>query len=514
MPYRYIGKIFKKLIYIHITFHFIMKKIVVKIPSDYNKHQRHSRVNRILFTVGADFIMHNTSLFGNMNNSVADCFWGITNGSFGSWLLSNPDSHYRIRQIFSSVYHLQRLTKTSFISAADYGLFTVLSAAAPSTFSLDNSKIRAFKRLMLTLYRNGGVYRDVYDIIENMTHSNPTYNKILKTLPFDDEDSSLQYPISRDEASDIIKNELGTRVLNQFFGFPSRPTSIRNEISMFDCFLKDGQKVTVSIMPPHLERMRKYDLVPFKLFRNLLNVSSQFKGACSLMDALFIRLDNSIDKEVSARMKILQAFGVDFSVNAKDIIRMSDRANLSLKVSPPLPHLCSTHVMVTPSEPKKKVTESSAKLTYNLSSFTSQIYKKASYIVPNLGLSNVRRSKNNISLASYASLIKVNKSKVEAAANLYSNMFIGDKDSAIQAARLLHVPRNKARRILNNDNQFFQMTKSLIPENADLVLAGGEAIGALVSHASLSTTRAMRSVMSAADLVSSLFNVYSLRIID
>ncbi|KAK8893695.1 hypothetical protein M9Y10_022122 [Tritrichomonas musculus] len=471
----------------------------------------HSNFNRILFTLGTDFIMHNTTVFQSADNPIADAIWNFAHQNFALYLVSDPSSHFRIRQAAASAVHFNRFATNLFISAADYSfmsIFDYLFFNKQKSWSR-SSKERAFKRIMLTLRRNGGVYAELFELIESFASSDPAYDDLLKEPPFNkfngdyENDLTLTYAVTRKEAFKIIRDELGINPRKQFIDFPIHPTSMRNEISLFDCTLKNGERVTVSIFPPHLQRMRKYDLFPFRIIRNILNIipsaysmesrqilptskssysslrhrklqmifnlsSSQFRLKVDAIKALFDstvdRLDNNLAKEAKSRMKILNGIiGLDFSLTnsmiARRYYRSINSGDLPIAVPPPLPNFCSDHIMVTLVEPHARVQKLSMKSNFDLARFSTLLYKKTESIVPRIGISNLRckssinnnlyeNQKDLYSLGSYASLVRIESNKMKSICNLYSNILSNNRVRAYQIARSLDIPSQIASKVL------------------------------------------------------------------
>ena len=531
--------------------------------------------NRLLFTFGTDFVMHNTTAFQSADSPIADAIWNFAHNNFVLYLVSDPSSHYRIRQAAASAIHFNRLASNLFISAADYSfmsMFDYIFFNKSKSWS-NKSKERAFKRLMLTLRRNGCIYAELFELIEPFASSDPVYNDILKELPFNkfnedhENDLTLCYSITRKEASKIIKKELGVNIRRQFVDFPIHPTCMRNEISLFDCTLKNGERVTVSIFPPHLQRMREYDLFPFRVIRSFLNIipsayslkyrfskpsmkspfsfikrqklqkkyiksSSQIRLKCdtlkSLFDALVDRLDNNLAKEAKSRMKILNGLaGIDFSKSDSVISNRYKRAislrRIPIAIPPPLPSLCSDHVMVTLVETHSRVQNMSMSTSIQFAKFTSLLYKKTQSIIPRLGISNIRynsSSSNDLySLGSYASLVRIDSNKMKTICGLYSNILSDNKKDAYQFARKLDIPPciaidalkinrksnffNLSQSTSNTQKTLKNMTLALLPRNSSIALAGGEAMFALGGQMNRATTRATRSVISTTEAVTS-----------
>lgn len=428
----------------------------------------------ILYTFGTDFVIHNTNCYNYANHAFCDFFYATATHNTLFWLIENPNSKFIIRQAATSAYHFNRLVSATLLSSIDYSfanildLFSFITRLSPTYFA-DKSNLRAFKRIMLVLRRNGGVYEDFFELLSSFYRTySIEYEHVLNSRTFYSQDNhSNRKMISFKEAKKIIERELFINFEENFTPFifnesltKSGEDIYKNErkcreifnvnyykdVTTFDCRLKNAPNVavTISVMPPHLQRMRSFDLFPLKIVSGLIGILPFMDGSANLFRATLKRLEWNIPKEVKARKMILEKFGVDeFNnqnflrasqknestengrketgtelkvINPKSVIKLFKKSRqvskiscpfispissifkkifttttkaLPLYVPAPIPPLCSKHVMVTDLENHEELFQSNSIVLHKLVNFTTRLHKKCQYVVPNMALSNV-----------------------------------------------------------------------------------------------------------------------------
>lgn len=446
----------------------------------------------VLFTFGTDFVIHNTNCYNYANNALCDFLYATATHNAALWLIEDPTSKFFLRQALTSVYHFNRLLSAVFLSSIDCGvsnvfdLFSFITRLSP-TFFVDRSNLRAFKRIMLVMRRNGGVYEDLFEMLSSFykTYS-VDYNNVLNSRTFYTSDQNTdRRAISFKEAKKIIERELSINFDETFS--PNNDHLIKKEdnltnlyknekkcremfntnyykdVTTFDCKLKKASKVavTISVIPPNLQRMRSLDLFPLKVVSNLIGIIPFMGGNSQLLKATIKRLEWNMPKEVKARRTILESFGVnefnsDFLkspqkklpdqneshqssqkqndskfkiLNSKKVMNLFEHSRqvskiscpfvspvssfisnvfattnktLPLYVPAPIPPLCSNHVMVTDVENHDEIFQSNSIVLHKLVNFTTKLHRKSRYVVPNMALSN-------ISTASSPSRSSINK---------------------------------------------------------------------------------------------------------
>jgi hypothetical protein len=350
--------------------------------------------------VGADFVVHSPSLLRSSTSTVLDGTWNLANTTFACYLVSNPESEYRIRQIAASFLHFHRLCVTSVHSVLDLSVsrFARLLFRDVPAFASSASKDRAIKRLRLTLLRNGGVYSDACQIVDNFLGLSPTP---LEPAAY----PNCQTP-TRQTIAAIIESDLGLRVRDAFSALSTTPSAVSGCVFHYDARLRSGEPVTVSIVPPHLSRMREYDLFPFRVLASLLAFSGP-EG--NLLDACVDRLSFSMRKEWQARKKLLENFGVRFDGQVRDCFKKSKSLNLGVFVPAPIPDLSADHVMVTDQHFYEKPIAATSKIVNAVGRFERQLSAHNGLVLPNVSLSNIRVLNGRVSLDRFASLAQTGK---------------------------------------------------------------------------------------------------------
>ena len=239
----------------------------------------------ILGMVLTDFSVHSLPNFFT-NQDILDFIWHYNNGDIIPHILGNPNSSSVPRQFLSSFSHFHRYEITSIFSILD----SIVSSILNTIFSTDyftsrNSKIREFKRKMLTCVRNGGVYLDIAkinltmniqtDYARVMSKDHPLFNRSIKVFQnFDNsvdkddhnkvyvQNSSPDFKMSYDEIKSLFEQETSFSFNSVFKAVSEKPSSVRNDIAEFDAILSTGEDVTISIIPPNRHRLRQMDLFP------------------------------------------------------------------------------------------------------------------------------------------------------------------------------------------------------------------------------------------------------------
>ncbi|KAH0786225.1 hypothetical protein GPJ56_009902 [Histomonas meleagridis] len=458
-----------------------------------------------LFKVGADFIMFNTDVFNKTNSSFFDAIWHTANNSFLLYLVSEPNSRFAIRQAAASFVHFHRLMNSSTTSLMDYALSRLVSAIMPNTkmFSSNSSKTRAFKRIMLALKRNGGVYEDMFNIASSFARLNFNYSTLLKQKPFKKTNVSDIRTISSDNAKKLISKELNLEIPD----FPKEPTEVSGPFSMYDVNLPGIGPVTISIIPEKVARMRRFDLFPFKVIRTALSPFSFFRPEMSLFDALIDRLDVTVEKEAKARSQLLSKLGVNMSLKGSRLFTQARRASPHLYIPAPLPDYVSKHVMVTDVQYHNKLQKTSTSITSNLILFTTNLARRFNTILPDLSFSNIRKENNKISLAQFSSLTELeDKHCISNLGKLCAGILMNSESEVINSAKEFGIKKKNAVKAMKDAHPFLNMTRQMMPKNAKLVITSAETIGALSSHVAGSTEKTKRAAMSFVENVNSLFS--------
>jgi hypothetical protein len=257
--------------------------------------------------------------------------------------------------------------------------------------------------------QNGGVYEEMAEMVRtfiNATRVNPNYqrafveaaNAFLPDLPpFD--------PNSASHVMNLFEQEVGREFSSIFRKLSPIPIE-RGDLVSHSAVLRSGQPVTITIMRPHVKRMRTMDLIPFRafnwLFQKIPGLSHEQKVAQVLMD----RLTFSIEKEIDSRSRVLKSYGVDvMEYEPTDLIRKARDISPYLHVPTPLPSLCGQHIMVSDVE-GDVIMPMSASSAWTLIEATSELAFVKNCVIADLGRPNVRKFGSKISFRRFSSLIE------------------------------------------------------------------------------------------------------------
>ncbi|OHT16593.1 hypothetical protein TRFO_41721 [Tritrichomonas foetus] len=517
---------------------------------------KHRFLYRTIYSLGTDFVIHNTSCYDHSNQAFYDFLYATATHSMLLYLIEEPNSRYKVRQAASSIYHANRLFSAALFSSIDYSCCRVVNSVLWRLFPdiMMKSNLRTFKRVMLVLRRNGGVYEDLFELISSIFRSNPEYDRILRSRTFY---KSQNREISAQEAKKIIEDELNIQFDEVFTNFPKKATNSFSDVTSFDCTLKSEKNneivnVTITILPPHLERMRNYDLIPLRFFAKMVKLWPFSNGYGELFSACLDRIDWNISKEVEARKNILHSFDPNFidkkyrNFSPKKIFDYSRKLNSHLYIPAPYFSLCSKHVMTSDVEYQGEIYKSDSSLTFKLVNFTNSLYRNSQSVVTNLNITNIRtpihddlqnknsnqiqnqsknsvqfakynlpNSKNEFSLKKFASLTNVNKEDIDRLGCLYASLIIDDQNLALKAATYFGIPREAAIEAIDDKNsKYSKMAKNLLPNNSKLFLTAAETMMSLSSHVSDSTDNAVRAIKSTSDFVGTLLTEYSLKFVE
>lgn len=429
-----------------------------------------------LFKFGTDFVILNNYFKGN--DFLNDFIWNLSNKKFVGYIISNPDSRFRIRQFASSCYHFSRLLSVLEMSALDYGFSNVIyPIISREMFSSKRSKERAFKRVMMVLKRNGCVYNDIFEFLSNFANIDYKYRNIINDISTISNNEKVY--VSKEETVKLIHSELGLSVnnLNDF------PDEISGPFTMFDTFLPGIGEVTISVMSKRTERMRRYDLIPFKLMRFLMSPISSLNPEKAFIDTMLERLDVNITKEVNARKKILEKFGVDFSQSPAIIFRNARKLSKNVYIPAPILQYTSKHVMITDRQIHYKAHLSNSSTFKNITMFTKDLVNN-DLLFPNIGLSNLRRNNKSISFSQFSSLTELQENHpIQNIGKLAAGILLKNEEQISEAAAHFGIDGNDAvNQALYSKNPFLSITRQLMKNNSNFIVPSAEVVFSLSSH--------------------------------
>ena len=430
------------------------------------KNQKKTSVFDIFRFLSIDYLIHHKDAYKVINDKMSDSLFALSVNKPILWLIKDPESKYLVRQVAASMYNFMRFSVSFGVSSTDLVISKVINAFYPTNqqFSSLASKQRFYKRMMLTMRQNGGPYEELHHIISSTIGSSlpnsflqkvPTFralHSINKQYPIVKKNSKIQDPgffsllsnsfntaISQtnnqkrksnqqqntqnqrhnkqkenqthqeeptmrlDELQKLFYQQTGTRI-NAVFSKLTRKAYKQNEFYIFNGELRTGERVSISILPKHVERMWKLNKLPFAIFRNILRIVPFLSTEKAIFDSIYSRLSIDLKEEAKARVNILQEYDVDFSRNASLIFRQSQRISLPIRVPAPIPHLCTSNILVTERIPTPLKGKIPTSVALNLSEAFADLLFKHEICVPRIYKRNILYGKEGIALSRYAPL--------------------------------------------------------------------------------------------------------------
>lgn len=422
----------------------------------------------ILGMVLTDFSVHSLPNFFT-NQDILDFIWHYNNGDIIPHILGNPNSSSVPRQFLSSFSHFHRYEITSIFSILD----SIVSSILNTIFSTDyftsrNSKIREFKRKMLTCVRNGGVYLDIAkinltmniqtDYARVMSKDHPLFNRSIKVFQnFDNsvdkddhnkvyvQNSSPDFKMSYDEIKSLFEQETSFSFNSVFKAVSEKPSSVRNDIAEFDAILSTGEDVTISIIPPNRHRLRQMDLFPPRSLLFLLNLIGLDTKIRKRYKYYMHRLDFDFEREVHARQKILKSYGIDFlHTSPHQLFQSVDSLRLPLSIPAPLRQFSSKYFMVTARKPMYYVRSLSVGNVNKVMDMASQLFFDHNIVIPDLSPYNIKIEKNQVSVDRLYSMCEITEDEVKGFSNIIAASALKENkysDRAKQFLQIKPIPR-------------------------------------------------------------------------
>ncbi|OHT15713.1 hypothetical protein TRFO_13877 [Tritrichomonas foetus] len=455
-----------------------------------------SYANTLFKIVGVDFIINNTDTYKIANDSIFDFVWHSSQDKLLLYIISCADSPWAVRQLAAAYLHAHRFAMNACFSCCDVAVSKVVNTAFPKAkiFSTEASIHRTIKRMVGTMRRNGGVYRELSEIISNFVRAariDPSFDSYVKTIssypcvdPPSGEGSSTHQDEKHstytvDNVKDQFEYESGIKFFSVFSAVDRYPIEV-GDLIIHNASLTTGERVSITVMKRNIQRMRTFDLIPFQIL-NLLLKPIPFIGLEKGIYRSFIdRLTFSLNKEREAREQLLEKFGVDFTRSPSQIFRSARRVPLDLYIPAPLLHLCSTNVMVTDKAPKKfdKLSKTDAKHIVN---FTSELLYNQGCIIPDLSKTNLRKWKGKISLSRFATLTRVDNDKFSALLALPYSMAMKNQRKGISAAEALGLPSEAVIKMITTREANLKVIRGALKENSTMLFPFSEASVGLVN---------------------------------
>ncbi|KAK8891939.1 hypothetical protein M9Y10_029161 [Tritrichomonas musculus] len=473
-------------------------------------------------TIGVDFVINHKDSYKIASDNVFDFIWNASRGKILLYAVSCADSPWFFRQVASSYLHACHFGVDACISCCDLAISQVVNAISPHVpfFNSDQSIQRCTRRIISTMRRNGGVYREMAEMICNFIRAgrlSPDLDDIVTTIseyPCVEAPSKPQPMLnikSRNKyTAEIVKDQFEYETGIQFFSvfnYVDRyPIEVSNDLIIHNASLATGERVSITVMKRHVQRMRKLDLIPFKLINLLLKPIPFITLEKRIYGSLIDRLTYSLSKELEARRQLLQKFGIDFTQSPSQIFKAARQIPLDFYIAAPLPHLCSTNVLVTDSAPSKletatitvtknspsnspseqitqkyikaKLLQSEARSVVN---FTSDLLYKHSLIVPDLGISNLRKLNDRLSLQKFGSMVHLDNDKFSAMLQIFHSYSSKNQKKAISAAQVLGLPQEKIVKMMGSPDLSFGSVRMILKDNGSLLLPLAEASCGMVN---------------------------------
>jgi len=361
-------------------------------------------------TLFADFVLHSTSLYEESDHAIADAVLFASRDQGFLWMLSNSKSEWMPRQFCASILHFSRFCFSWSLSSSDIFASYGLSYLFPQTsyFKPEHAKLRRFRRMMLTLKRNGGVYKDMFDIARTFCTVLTPYGPFFNQSPLYGNAASENiifrnnYSFSKNQAIHLISKELGSYNASQIEYISKEDSFQTHSVQHFRGRLTTGEAVTISILPPNTRRMMWLDLLPFKVVRFVMSPFPFCRPEYNLLSYFVNRLDFDMKKEAQKRLELLSLFGVSNCTNPMDLFIQARSIDFPLYVPAPIKNLTSKHIMVT------DYNEAPMPM-FGKFKATSQIFKAAGVllskncIISDLSPKNVRVTNGTITLDRFVS---------------------------------------------------------------------------------------------------------------
>lgn len=183
---------------------------------------------------------------------------------------------------------------------------------------------------------------------------------------------------------------------------------IEDSFHFYQSRLLSGEKVTLTIIDPIAQQRKKFDLFPFRLLT--CSLSLFFGEKTNIFSHFLEQLDFSIPKEIQARIKILQSFGVNFNQPPSRIFRSSRDISFPFYVPAPLKQFSTSNVLVFWFIRITNQFSSTDALSKSLQA-NFQLFRHISSIIPSLSIASLRKTKLGFSLNQFSRLSLIDRSQ-------------------------------------------------------------------------------------------------------
>lgn len=394
-----------------------------------------------------DHLIHGTNDICDISNGkLADFLFSLGTNTTGFWLLGKSDSEYLVRQVAASAYHFTRFTASLGFSAVDLTFSRFAYSLLPKVtyFSSESSFMRCYKRFMLSLVLNGGVYGEFADFIMNGIRNGVNAAGIRVSSRSDQAMSRLMMKISSSNrrfsglrcdipeeyslhrVKKLFRRQTGRDFNDVFSSANTSPREFSSSYIMHDAVLLSGERVTLTVVPPHIQRMRTLDLLPFKAINSILSLVPFMPPWKKGIDAMLNRLSYNLTNEVNCRVKLLEKLRVNVRQPPGQLFRDVRRVNFPLFIPPPVLDLCTPNIMVTdriPPKIKALDVRCSKAVTWG---FINMLYDHGT-IIPNIDKNNIRRERGSVTLDRFGHMVEFPSEDLHNFFNITYGMARGDE---------------------------------------------------------------------------------------
>ncbi|KAH0786137.1 hypothetical protein GPJ56_009814 [Histomonas meleagridis] len=345
--------------------------------------------------------------------------------------------------------------------------------------------------MLNTFRKNGGVYSDISEIMRNflnVTKISPgcfKINDVWNKFPCVDEPQYIRSEVKSqkyiNELRRTFKKEFGDTLTEYVEEIKHQPIEIGSFIVFNGKLRESGQNISITYMSPNTERMRKLDLIPFKLFGRFINIIPGLSLEKKLYNSFIRRINYSITSEIESRLFILKKFGVDINeLNPKILFKNARKIPIPIYIAAPLKSLCTTHVMISDVQPQK-IEKLRPKDTRSLSNFVADLLFEKGCIVGDLSRGNLRSFNNKLSLHKFSSLTQIDNDNMSAGFSLLYSCATRHENKAIKAGQVLGISDFLVSKMVKTKTVQYKVVRQALERNADLVLPLSEAVCGIVN---------------------------------
>lgn len=454
-----------------------------------------NRFGEFLKFIGIDYIVHHEEAGKIFDDTAGEACLAMGSNQTLLWMIQNPNSKWFFRQFASSMFHFGRTVISFSYSSTDIALSKIAHAFLPynSAFTSLAAKQRFYKRMMLTFRLNGGAYAEFGQIIRNCVNAFPDHSF---TKPY--YSINNKYPVirNRTQPNAVLKefvdndplSDYSTQTLRELFkkqtGYNLYDIFSRVEndyktcgpMIYHDAVLYSGDRVTITVIPKHVDRMRRLDLLPFKILRGIMTIIPCISTEKAIYDNVMRHLDFNLTKEVNARATILQKFDIDCTKETEPgyIFQRTRRLPLSISIPAPIKQFCGRNIMVTDRMPEPLSLRVSPMIAMKVVDFFADLLTKYNIAVPDISPQNILASRGNVALARYSTLTYVSSEDMHKIFNLFASVQGQDRAKAMKYAKQLGVSTKTVDKSVQLGVFDRKICKQLLPRYSHTLLAVGE----------------------------------------